>query len=621
MGKTLGAIITIGAAIAINVIPGAGQAISGTIFGGLSAVTGTVGTLASAAFTISQIAPVALTLAGLSSIQGLLFSPKIPKPDTASTGIRTPIPPRVSAYGETRLYGACVLYETSSNGTAIDVWAVHDGPMSQMLQLYLADDKVSVSGGYPGGFVQPGEDGRYGDNKVRLYYTDGRVPGTSIDQVVSELPGIWTNNHRGDGACLLYLMSSPVKSDDYLDIYPNGVPTPSVVAQWQKCPNPFSDDPTDPSQWTYTENVVRHIMHYKMVREGVDYATKIAPTLDYWKAASLVCDEAVPLKAGGSEPRWRSCLSHEHTRRHGDVVSTMLAACDGWMATRQDGAFVIYAGKYYTPTVTIGPEHIVSYDWKGVGVDDDEAVNELICSYVSKDHDYNSVETTAWRDENDISKRGQRLSNTLEIQTPSWGQVRRLAKRQMARANALYRGTVTTNVSGRIARGERYINLHLEEAGVVFYTGPVEITAVTRNMATGGLTFTWSQVDPNIDAWNPVTEEGDPAPVGERVASEPLATPSITSASAEIQGGTTARVRIIVNGFDRDDYTWYARWRVSGDVTWNEQSYTDLDPGTPVELLTSVVPINQDVEVEVSYSSGDGRTSPWSDLVTVDTTA
>ena len=192
----------------------------------------------------------------------------------------------------------------------------------------------------------------------------------------------------------------------------------------------------------------------------------------------------------------------------------------------------------------------------------------------------------------------------------------------MARANALYRGTVTTNVAGRIARNQRYINLRIEEAGTIFFDGVAEITAITRNVATGGVTFTWVAANANIDTWNPATEEGEPAAEGDRVALTPLATPVITAAEAEIgDGGTGARIRITVDGFDRSDITWYARWRVTTDTTWLEQAYSDIDPGPMAQLLTGNVPINVSVDVEVAYGVGDGRISDWSPLVAVSTAA
>lgn len=627
MGKTVVGILTIGAAIAVNFIPGAGTAISwGIAQSGLGLSLGaTIGAV--------QAITLGVTVAGLQSLGGLLgLGPSAPKSDTASTAIKTSRPPRVSAYGTMRLYGAYILYETAdvvspnpfgnARGMAVDGYAVHDGPMTAPVAFYIGDDVVTWKSGvaYPGGLINGLTDGKYGNDTVRFFYTDGRTPGTTIPEIISLLSGIWTNDHRGDGVCLLYATFKSVKSKNFLKRFPNGTPPLSIAAQWQKCPDPWAADPTDESGWTWTENVIRHLMHYKMVREGIDYATKIAPSIDMWREASDVCDESVTLKAGGTEARYRSCISHMHTQSHAEVNATILAACDGWMATRPDGSLAIYAGKYYAPTVTIGPENIVSWDWEGVGVDDDEAVNEFVCSYISVAHDYNSVECDAWRDEDDITERGQVLSQNMEIQTPSWGQVRRLAKRKMARVNAVFRGTITTNVSGRIARGHRYITLNLVEGGDTYYSGPAEITAVTRNMQTGGITFSWVSADPDIDAWNAATEEGSPAANGDRVAPQPLSTPIIDTATAEFgYDGTSAQIRVLADSDDGDDITWYLRWKLDTDSIWNEAEYTDINPSSTVELLSALVPINAMIDIAIAYGVGDGRISDWSATETIDT--
>ncbi|KQX18426.1 hypothetical protein ASD39_20185 [Sphingomonas sp. Root50] len=545
------------------------------------------------------------------------LGPSAPKPDTTTTTVKLPRPPRISGYGISRLYGAIILYETAYDGTAIDVHAVHDGEIDQIVQRYLGDDAITLTGNV----VNEGTDGRYKDGAISFYETMGVSPGTPFAAVIAALPTIWTSDHRGDGVALIALLSSPVKSKNFLDVYPNNIPSPSIAAQWQKCPDPYAEDPTDESGWTWTYNPIRQLMHYKLVREGEDFATKFAPTIAFWQAAADICEEAVDLKAGGTEDRYRSSVAHKHTDAHAQVVAGLLSTCDGWIAPRSDGALIVYAGKYYEPTVSIGPEHIVAYDWQGVGVDDDQAVNEIICSYISADHDYNTVECDAWRDEEDIVDRGQVLSDSLDPQVPSWGQVRRLAKRKMSRVNALYRGTVTTNVAGRIVRGQRFINLDLTEAGTTFYSGPAEITAVTRNMATGGVTFTWAAADPNIDAWNAATEEGEPAAKGDRVALEPLEAPEITSASPALTGdGLSAQILVAIAAPDRPDLTWYARWKKSTDAIWNEASYSDIDASTSVELLVGLVPVDSMVNVQASFGTGGGQISPWSATVTVDTT-
>lgn len=617
MGKTLGSIIAVGFAVGINVIPGVGQAISGGIFSGLTAGLGLGGFtaygIASTAVGVLSLGSAAYGLQAGASLLGL--GPSLPKPDTTVSAIKTPRPPRVSAYGRGRLYFAYSLFETAVNGTAIDVGAVHDGKMSALVGFYLNDDPVTLTGDT----VNAGADKRYQDGAVSIYWTDGSNPGTAFS-AVSALAPDWDADHRGDGVVMLAQLAKPVKSKKYLETYPNQVPTPSMVADWQLCPDPYHSDPTDEAGWTWTENGVRQLMHYKMVREGVDYATKIAPTIAYWQTAADVCEQARALRGGGSEPRYRSWLSHKHTDAHANVQAGLLATFDGWVAPRSDGALVVYAGEYYEPTVAIGPAEITSYDWNGVGVDDDKAVNEIVCSYISENHDYSTVETDAWRDEDDISARGQVLSGNLDPQVPSWGQARALAKIKMARTNSPYSGTITTNVAGRIVRGQRFINLLIEDAGRVFYDGPAEITSLTRNLMTGGVTFTWVAVDPNMYAWNPATEEGEPAALGDRIAPAPLTAPTITDAEAELgEGGSSARIRIIVDAPDRDDLTWFARWRTNGHTIWNEQEYGDIDPGPSVVLLTSLVPLDASVDVEVAYGVGDGRVSAWSALEAVST--
>jgi hypothetical protein len=243
-----------------------------------------------------------------------------------------------------------------------------------------------------------------------------------------------------------------------------------------------------------------------------------APTIDSWTDSADDADIAVPLRAGGTEPRYRGLVSHKLTDAHKDVKTRLVACFDGWIAPREDGALVCRSGRYYAPTISLGPDEIVSYSLQN-GVEDENAVNDIAVTYNSADHDYTTVDTDNWTDEDDIIARGSIRSDSLSIDVPSPGQARRLAKRKMIQANAPQRGTVTTNSAGRAARGERFVNLLLRESGRTFYSGPAEITQLTRNLATGGVTFTWIAASPAIDNWVPILEEGDGAPVATGVSS------------------------------------------------------------------------------------------------------
>lgn len=317
------------------------------------------------------------------------------------------------------------------------------------------------------------------------------------------------------------------------------------------------------------------------------------------------------------EQRYRSCVSHEFTDAHKDVIAHLIACFDGYLTSRSDGALVVYSGRYTAPTVTIGPDEIISYSIQDY-VDEESAINTIKITYISANHDYSSPDTDDWTDEDDIASRGKVLSDALENQVPSYSQGRRLAKRAMVKLNAPYRGSCTCNAAGRIVIGQRYIHLTVIEAGSTFFDGPVEISKTTRLLKTGGVSFDWLAADPNIDAWNPATEEGNPAPVGNNVASNPLPDPSISdyavqfgyNSATEVAG---ARILLTVVGApDRDDITWFARWRANADVSWNEDTYSDVDPGSAVQLLTGFLPTNADVHIEVAYQTGDGRLSEYS---------
>jgi len=666
MSKTLGSILQIAglAALAsVAVLSGVGiaggftvaQSLSGAVYG------------LSTALGVSTAIITSAALIGLQSLAGSLSSS--PKAETTTTAIKTERPPRFAAYGELKLFGAYILYETASDGTAVDEWAFHEGRIDAITGWYLGDKAVTR---LSNGFVQRGDDGSFGDSDVvQIGANLGAAIETAHAPLIAKLPGIVTANHRGDGVVTGYQISNAVKAANYQKVYPSGGPNATPLALVIRAQPVFdwrdpSQSVADPLSWKWSANSWLHIAHYKLVREAVGptrppsdpaywsdlaalytarWARLIAPTVQYWTAAADDADIAVPLRDGGTEPRYRSCVSHRLAgdgSEHRSVLASMLATCDGMLASRHDGALIARPGRYYTPTVSIGPDQIVSYTVES-GIEDENALNQLNVTYLSAAHDWNTVDTDAWIDEDDILARGAVRSDDFSPQTPSHSQNRRLAKRKVAQVMAPKRGTFTALSSAADMLGERFVAaLFGESIGTadefIAYTGPIEITQLSQNLLTGMFSGSWIAADVHIDAWNPATEEGDPAPVGERVAREPLDTPTIISATAVYsavgttpegdepvdptpgQTATGARVLIAADGPDRADITWYARWRVGVSGSWNEREYADADPGPAVSFTTEFVPLASNINVEVAYSVGDGRLSDWSDPTVVDTT-
>ena len=600
-----------------------------------------------------QISGIGLTVLGIATGNPLLtaagsfqlsqgFAPQAPKPEQTEQAIKTPVPPRVSGYGVQRLSLAYALYVTASDGTAVDVGAFHDGRIDSIIGYYLGDKKVSLTAG---GYVIGLDDGQFGENddNVRIGTTLGPATNVAFAPVIAKVPDVWTSAHRGDGVVTGFALWKAVKAANYQKIYPGGGPNSMPLSLVMKMQPAFdwrdpSQSVTDPLSWKWSENFVLHLAHYLLVHDNKTWTKHFAPTLEYWTAAADDADTPVPLKAGGTEPRYRSCVVHKHTDEHKAVIAALLACGDGWMSPRADGALVVYSGRYYEPTVMIGPKDIISYSIQD-GIEEENAVNQIPLTYVSAAHDYNTVDTDAWTDEDDIERRGKLLASSgLANQVPSHAQARRLGKRAYAEAMAPQRGTATCRSTARDLLGERYVRLVLPEIG---FDAPVQVRSpVKRDPLTGRLSFAWLLADPNIDSWNPATEEGEPAPVGNRVAAEPLEAPTIISATASfstvgqnpdsedeagepVEGtvSTGARVLIASTGPARDDLTWFGRWRVGASGSWNEREYPDADPGPGVSFLTEFVPLVADLNVQTAYSTGDGRLSPWSEAKVVDTRA
>lgn len=438
--------------------------------------------------------------------------------------------------------------------------------------------------------------------------------------------------------------------------------------------------------WKWTENPVLHTLNFLVWERGYEYNKRILPTLDYWKTAADICDEPVATigasaeitdvnaaddtnvalnnvtgltigtvitieantytvknirglaidftpglanaqgigqgvtwNAAGTEPRYRACVTYNATAAEKEVLASHIETFDGWMQERGDGAFVIYAGKVYTPTITIGPDEIINVNLQFF-VETENSVEQVKVTYISANHDWTEQECTPWGGEN-----GATRIATLDAQTPSFSQNRRLAKRLMDRTNSATRGSVTTTLAGRKVRGERYIYLNHTEGDITFFSGLVEITKITRNFDTGGLDMDWIAIDPNIDAWNPDTEEGEPAAAGNRVAPEPLEPPTITDAeilydqSGQDSAGSRISATVTSPLGSSTSLTWYLRYKRDTDSVWNEAKYDDTDPGASVVLVTGFVPTDATLDLQAEYKSGDGRLSGYSGTYIVDT--
>lgn len=162
----------------------------------------------------------------------------------------------------------------------------------------------------------------------------------------------WTAAHKILGKCSVFLRLH------YNDaIFANGLPNISFRASGKK---DVYDPRTSPPTYGYTENsalCIADFLSNTVWGFKAAYGTEI-PTPDLIAAAN-VCEEAVPLAAGGTEPRYALNGGFPLTTKRGEVLQNLLTACAGRL-TYAGGQFVIHPAACVEPSLAIPQKTIAS---------------------------------------------------------------------------------------------------------------------------------------------------------------------------------------------------------------------------------------------------------------------
>lgn len=578
-----------------------GGAASWTLFGGAI----------SAASVASAIAVTALSI-GLQ----LAMMPRPPKPEDGRSPLMQPIPYRIWAVGECRQAGAMMLWEGVDN-YLISVQALVAHPIDSISAIYLQDDLVNVAGG----IVQPIGD-RYKDGLVSIDTRLGAVPELAYSGIVSVLgaQGIWTSEHRGDGQASLAMVCNSPSAEDFTSRFPYGKPMASVVAKWAKVwdlRDP-AQSPTNPATWQWSNNSVLIMAWHQCFSpfgEKRDYRRAILPVLDMWQEEANVCDELVPLAGGGTEKRY-TCSGYDKTENSPKVATNaILATMDGWMCTRGDGALLIVAGKFREKYVaTLTDADIIGYVTQN-DVLFDEEINRFTPRFNYPATDYSTTDTDFFEDIAEQIKAGRPLPEEGRYDwCTQWRQARRLGKRDWKRIREKVRGSIYANLTGLNAAYAPWIRLKTPIMIPRLNGKVISNRKATFDLRKGGLQIDHIKMPDNpadIDAWDPITDEGAAPPVPIKPVSEGLPIPTIDSITVVPAGGSVyLRVTVVDPG--RTDVTLTIRYRVSGG-NWIDQIFKGAVPASGlITVNTNPVPGDQTLEVQAAFIGSNGKTGTYS---------
>lgn len=587
------------------------------------------GTFVTWASIATAIATTALTI----GLQLLLMKP--PKPDKVRQPLVQAIPPRFYGVGEVRISGALMLWE--AKGTVLfSVQAICGHPINAYKKFFLHDDQVTRTGVFVN---QVGE--RYAENRVAIYDRVGSVPGLGLPEFVTLLadPDVWSADHRGDGQAFLGMTCLAPKQKDQRKRFPYGPPVLSTVAELALCWD-FRDpdqDPDDPSTWVFTRNPVVHLAWHECFNpfgSKRDYRTAILPVLDMWQEEADVCDEPISLAVGGTEPRYRSDGQATTDNDPKVFTNALLAAMDGWMCDRGDGALLIVAGKFrekYVATLTdadiVG--HSIQYD-----VLPEEEINRLIPRFNYPATDYVETDTDYFEDTAAQLEAGRVLARNAEYDfVTEWRQARRLGKRDFARIREKIRGRLDLRLTGINAVYAPWVRLDTPKRLPALDGALFSNRRAVVNLMKGGFSMDVIKMPADIDAWNPATDEGSAPPIPAKPDVDVINVPEIDTVQARVNGSSVYLLVVIIDP-DDESLTPMLRWRVkdtgSGSPgAWTTLSYPEEEPELGyITLTTGAVPADTILEVQACFLGTMGQegsgvwTEPPEEIdTTIDTVA
>lgn len=562
-----------------------------------------------------QLIAAAVNAAIAYGVTELLGLNDVPTPESGKTPVKQSIPPVQVAYGRCRISGPQALFATVGSRT-LDVILLAQGPVKSIDQFYLNDDPVTLTGG---NIVNRGSDGRYrregADNDtIKIFHRLGATPSPAYTEVSAIAGSLWTANHRCDGVASMAIITRGVKAELTQKIYPNGPVQGSAVGDWSLVYDFRKDgsrDGTgshrqdDPSTWEWSDNPVVCYLHDELIWRGKDYAYRFAPTIDTWAAAAAVCDELVPLAAGGTVKRYTIGGFYTQSNAPKDIRALFTTAFDGMIIERGDGALVCKAGIYEAPTLVLNEDRIRQFTWRRVRRREDR-VDQVVISYNDPENGWTMVETQPWRDPASIDP--SRYTFPLELPwVTNNSQARRLGKIAWHRLNADYQGEVVVDLSEDEEELEQRF-LRLQHAG-----GPasmqdvvVEVTDMTVDLANRLVRYAVASVSPEAWFWDAATEEQN-APAITPPQPRPGTPAPIIIGGGVITDGGTPRLQLQIEDPERDDYSVVVRFReASGAIV--QQLIEPLASDTPGQLVvtTGALPADVAIDFTLSFQTGAG---------------
>jgi hypothetical protein len=394
---------------------------------------------------------------------------------------------------------------------------------------------------------------------ARVEWERGTPDQAANAMLMAETDGKWTAEHRLRGRA--YLASS-FKWDSA--VWRNGIPNVSAIVRG-------ADDVYDPRTGTvgYSNNAALLTAWYIASAYGwrVGYDEIDIPALI---AAANICDEAVPLAAGGTEPRYTINGTFDADEPRERVLERLVNAMAGY-ATFTGGKWVIGAGAWPSPAAAItedwlrGPVQVRANRAKR------DLWNGVRAVYVRPSAGWQPTDAPPLIDAEALAlDAGEESYTDLQLDFTTSGTMAQRIMQIALRRNRRQRGlTLPLNMRGLVLRAGDTVAVQLGRLPYATYR-------VRRwELAADGVDVSLEQEDAAVSAWDPATDE---RPLGELANADlptgltlPAPTVTITTPSAAEPSSIAGTLGAVTGAS-----SYQAQWRGPGSSVWNDITLSGL---------------------------------------------
>lgn len=523
----------------VAILAVAGYAISGGITITIGAATwtisyaaiiNTVALAAAASFAARALAPDASAARGMGGFQD---------------NLRVPDEPRRVIYGRQKVGGVLAFIQSTGNDNynLHMVIVVADHECDALEKVYFGDEEVPFDA--TTGAVTTG---RFA-NKARVIWRSGTDSQTAISELVTECPGKWTSEHRLRGIAYLYVrfIYNP-------DTYPTGIPVVSALVRGKRVLDPRS------SVTAWSANPALCVRDYLTnPRHGLAVEAGDLDA-DTFAAAANLCDEAVTLDAGGTEPRYTANGVLSSSARPEDNIAHLLSSCGG-LLIYTGGKWALHAAGWRAPAYTLTQDQLAGPVVVKTRLSARDRCNAVKGTYISPDTNWQPADFPAYAPAAYLTEDGNvRAWRDLSLPfTTSAATAQRLAKIELLRARQEITVELVCQLHAMRLRAGDVVNVTLPRYG--FSAKPFEVTGwvFDQVVPAGGdgngapaplVRLSLRETSSTIYSWSPSTEEVgvDPAPnttlPGANLVSAPGSFAATSDTAQQTDGTIVARFNL-----------------------------------------------------------------------------